>query len=93
MKEISIEELEQWKSTGKQHMLIDVREQEERMQFHIGGEWIPLGEIVHHQNKIPTDIPVVFYCRRGVRSAVAIHQLLDQKPYENLFNLKGGIGG
>jgi len=93
MKEISIEELEKWKAEGKKYLLVDVREEDERMQFHIGGEWIPLAEIPQHQERIPMDIPVVFYCRRGVRSAVAIHQLQEMKPYTNLINLKGGIGG
>lgn len=93
MKEITIEELDQWKSANSPHMLIDVREDFERAVFHIGGEWIPLGEVLQHTEKIPSDIPVLFYCRRGVRSAIAIQKLEEKTGYTNFVNLKGGIGG
>ena len=70
--------------------LIDVREPEEHEAFNIGGELIPLGEIVHHAEKIDTDKPVIIYCRKGIRSQVAIQRLQEKFPFANLFNLVGG---
>jgi rhodanese-related sulfurtransferase len=70
--------------------LIDVREPEEHDEFNIGGELIPLGEIVHQADKIATDKPVIIYCRKGIRSQVAIQRLQEKMPFTNLINLVGG---
>jgi rhodanese-related sulfurtransferase len=70
--------------------LIDVREPEEHDEFNIGGQLIPLGEIVHHSEEIATDKPVIIYCRKGIRSQVAIQRLQEKFPFTNLLNLVGG---
>ncbi|HMK03720.1 MAG TPA: rhodanese-like domain-containing protein [Ferruginibacter sp.] len=70
--------------------LIDVREPDEHEEFNIGGELIPLGDIVQHATKIPTDKPVILYCRKGIRSQVAIQRLQEKLPFKNLINLIGG---
>jgi rhodanese-related sulfurtransferase len=70
--------------------LIDVREAEEHDEFNIGGELIPLGEIVHHAEKIASNKPVIIYCRKGIRSQVAIQRLQEKYPFTNLINLVGG---
>lgn len=70
--------------------LIDVREPEEHAGFNIGGNLIPLGEIVHQISKIATDKPVVIYCHHGIRSQIAIQRLMEKYPFDNLINLIGG---
>ena len=70
--------------------LIDVREPEEHDEFNIGGELIPLGEIVNQSQKIATDKPVIIYCRKGIRSQVAIQRLQEKFFFTNLVNLVGG---
>jgi rhodanese-related sulfurtransferase len=70
--------------------LIDVREPDEHEEFNIGGELIPLGEIVHQSQKIATDKPVIIYCRKGIRSQVAIQRLQEKFSFTNLINLVGG---
>jgi rhodanese-related sulfurtransferase len=70
--------------------LIDVREPDEHVEFNISGELIPLSEIVQHIHKIATDKPVILYCRKGIRSQVAIQRLQEKFPFSNLFNLIGG---
>lgn len=70
--------------------LIDVRERYEHEEFNIGGQWIPLNEIVQHVEKIAKDKPVVLYCRKGIRSQVAIQRLQQKFPFHNLYNLIGG---
>jgi rhodanese-related sulfurtransferase len=40
---------------------------------------------------IPIDKPVIVYCKKGVRSQIAIQRLEDKFGFNNLINLKGGI--
>ena len=87
---ISVEDLNSWKTTGKDFMLIDVREEEEYDQANIGGELIPLATIRDAVQNIPKDRPVVVMCRSGKRSQTAILQL-EPLGFSNLYNLDGGI--
>lgn len=73
--------------------LLDVREPYEREAFHIGGELIPLNEVVRHADSIPRDVPVVVYCRKGIRSQLAIQRLEERFGFTNLINLRGGLEG
>ncbi len=70
--------------------LIDVRESYENNEFNIGGQLIPLGEIVQHIQEIEKHKPVILYCRKGIRSQVAIQRLQQKFPFTNLYNLIGG---
>lgn len=70
--------------------LIDVRELYEHRQFNIGGLHIPLNEIILQINKVEKEVPVVLYCRRGIRSQIAIQRLQAKYPFKNLKNLTGG---
>jgi rhodanese-related sulfurtransferase len=70
--------------------LIDVREPYEHEEFNIGGELIPLNAITQHIDTIATDKPVVLYCRKGIRSQIAIQRLQEKYPFNNLLNLIGG---
>ena len=70
--------------------LIDVREVYEHEEFNIGGELIPLNEIAQQVKKIATDRPVILYCRKGIRSQIAIQRLQEKFHYQNLYNLIGG---
>ena len=71
--------------------LIDVSEQYEHKGFNIGGSLIPLGELTQNIDRIEKEIPVILYCQKGVRSQIAIQRLEDKFPFENLFNLIGGM--
>jgi rhodanese-related sulfurtransferase len=52
--------------------LIDVRETEEYAAGRIaGGRLIELAELSARAGEIDRDVPVVFYCRSGARSAMA----------------------
>ena len=70
--------------------LIDVREPDEYAEFNIGGQLIPLNEIIQQAEKIAIDKPVILYCRKGIRSQLAIQRLQEKFPFTNLFNLIGG---
>lgn len=72
-------------------VLIDVREPYEHEAFNIGGLLIPLGSIMERAAEIPTDKTVVLYCRKGVRSAIAIQRLEARYGHTHLVNLQGGM--
>ena len=94
MNQISPQELKERMDKGEAPMLIDVREPDEREEFNIGGELIPLGtlgdrieDLEEHKNT-----EIVLYCRSGGRSGMAT-QMLEQAGFTQVFNLKGGILG
>lgn len=80
----------QYQSNGTAHLLLDVRTPEEYADGHIAGSInIPLAELGNQLSLIPTDIPVVVYCRSGNRSAQAV-TLLRDSGYTNVLDM-GGI--
>lgn len=71
--------------------LIDVRTEAEVAAGAIAGAiHIPLHLLPIKANEIPQDKPVVIYCRSGARSAQAC-AFMQQKGYNNMHNLAGGI--
>lgn len=91
MKSITSKELAGLLESNTKIQLIDVREQPEHEAFNIGGTLIPLPEITKHIDEIEKEIPVIMYCRVGVRSQVAIQRLQSKYSFKNLINLSGGI--
>jgi rhodanese-related sulfurtransferase len=91
MKEISVTELKALKDENKDFQLIDVREPHEADIASLGGELIPMGDVMDNADKISKSKMVVVHCRSGARSAAIINALESQKGYTNLYNLKGGI--
>ena len=73
------------------HQLIDIRETYESDIASIGGELIPMGQIMSHVERIAKDKPVIVHCRSGARSAAIVQNLERQHGFTNLYNLKGGI--
>ena len=93
MQSITPAQLKQKLDSKEDIQLIDVREPDEHEEFNIGGDLIPLGEIIQQADKISKSKEVIFYCRKGIRSQFAIQRLLDKFPYTNLINLIGGTEG
>jgi rhodanese-related sulfurtransferase len=90
MHEITPQQLKQWNATGKDFVLVDVREDWERNDYNIGGEHIPMSELMGRVNEIPKDKDVVLYCEKGIRTVIII-QRLEASGFQNLFNLSGGM--
>jgi adenylyltransferase/sulfurtransferase len=88
--ELTAKELRERHRNGEALQLIDVREPFERRIVDIGGELIPLGELESHLDRIAHDRPVILYCKTGSRSLRAA-QILREKGFDNVWNLKGGI--
>jgi len=91
MKEVSVHELKKMMDEKNDFQLIDVREPGEHEFCNIGGELIPMGNILQNTDKIDTEKDVIIYCRSGNRSANIIRALEQHFSYTNLINLKGGI--
>lgn len=91
MRQITPSELWQWIKEKRPFTLLDVREEEERLLDHIGGEWMPMDEVLKRHAELPSHHPLVLYCRKGVRSAIVIQRLQDKYNMNNLYNLAGGI--
>jgi rhodanese-related sulfurtransferase len=90
MRSITVTDLKAKIDNSEDFQLIDVREPYEHEDFNIGGELIPLNEIAQQLEKIATDKPVIIYCRKGIRSQIAIQRLQEKFPFTNLINLIGG---
>ncbi len=91
MKEVTVQELKAMRDSKKDHQLIDVREMHELEICQIGGEHIPMGDVMNQVAKISKDKPVIIHCRSGARSGTVINILEKEFGFTNLYNLKGGI--
>lgn len=75
--------------TGAEHLLLDVRTPEEFAEGHIAGAVnIPLDSLSSRLSEVPTDEPVVVYCRSGNRSAQAV-EILQDAGYTQVRDLGG----
>ena len=90
MKQLTPNELKKWAASGRDYLLVDIREKWERDAFHIGGVHIPMGELMGRLAEIPKDKDTVIYCEKGIRSVIAV-QRLEASGFENLHNLSGGV--
>lgn len=90
--ELSHQELQTWKKEGRNFFLVDVREAHEREAWNIGGLHIPLGELLNRSDELPEEQALVFYCRKGIRSRIALQRLAQKQPELIGYNLSGGIG-
>ena len=91
VKEISVHELNDMIQKEESFQLIDVRTAFENHVANIGGDLMPLEEIVKHIDEISRTKQVILYCKVGIRSMEAILHLQGVYDFSNLYNLKGGI--
>jgi sulfur-carrier protein adenylyltransferase/sulfurtransferase len=91
MKEISVRDLKDLIENKTEFQLIDVREEYEYDICNLGGELIPMAEVMDKADAISKEKKVVVHCRSGKRSASVIQALESHHGFQNLYNLKGGI--
>jgi len=89
--EISPAALQQKIKNSEAFHLVDVREDDERKSFHIGGRHIPLQQFLQQSfaDINPSDT-IVIYCERGGRSLQSARYLRKQ-GFVNAYSLKGGM--
>jgi rhodanese-related sulfurtransferase len=91
MNQLSYSELQKWKADNKPFQLIDVREPDEHQSYNIGGQLIPLQSIFKKTALLNFSQPIVIYCKRGIRSQIAIQRLSIQFPEAQFYNLSKGV--
>jgi adenylyltransferase/sulfurtransferase len=91
IRSVTIEEINHWRNNKIAFQLIDVREEEEHQQKNIGGDLIPLREVMRNIDRVDISKKVVIYCKRGIRSQIAIQKLQRKLPNVDFYNLAGGI--
>lgn len=91
MKEISVDELKEMKDNGEVFQLVDVREPNEFEICSLGGDEIPMSQIMTRHQEISKEKKVIIHCKSGKRSANVINALEQNLGFENLYNLEGGI--
>ncbi|SDP25449.1 adenylyltransferase and sulfurtransferase [Mucilaginibacter sp. OK268] len=81
----------------KEHMdddsidLVDVRTEQERDAFDIGGIHIPIEEVEGYLAYFTDPKTKVLYCATGKRSEEAVKLILKRIPDANIFSLEGGL--
>ncbi len=93
IKEVSPEELRERMATGKEIILLDVREKDEVRKVYIpGAELLPRGFLEMRVEELIPDKEkaIVVYCAAGVRSGFAAKTLTDM-GYKDVASLRGGI--
>lgn len=95
MKQINAKELKEKLDANEDIIMLDVREPDERVEYNIGGEFIPLGNVMSMQLdelEDKKDKEIICYCRSGKRSLQAC-MMLETLGYSNVSNLEGGMLG
>lgn len=88
---ISVRELADMLSAGKEHTVLDVRETRERDVCRLEGALhIPMADIPARTDDLPTDRLLVVICHHGARSQMVVDFLRDA-GFNNAVNLDGGI--
>ena len=93
MENISVTEVKERISNNEHLNLLDVREPEERAEFNIGGNFIPLGQVMAFQTDEIEGLKseeIICYCRSGKRSMQAA-MMLETMGFTNVKNLAGGM--
>ena len=88
---ISVRELADMRSSGKEHTVLDVREARELDICKLEGALhVPMAEIPDRIGDLPTDQPLVVICHHGARSQMVV-DFLRSAGFDNAVNLDGGI--
>jgi len=85
-------ELKERLAKGEHLNLLDVREQLEYFTYNIGGQLVPLGNLLNGSEEADynKDEEIIVICQRGIRSETACKQL-TLAGFEKVRNLKGGL--
>ena len=89
---ISVKDLKKKLDCGEKIQIIDIRNIEDFDIYHLKNAiCIPRSEIPDNIHKIARDIPVLIYCKYGLKSPKIIEYLESEKGFTNLFSLNEGL--
>jgi rhodanese-related sulfurtransferase len=88
---ISVRELADMRSAGKEHTVLDVREARELAICRLDGALhVPMAAVPDRTDDLPTDQLLVIICHHGARSQMIV-DFLRNAGFDNAVNLDGGI--
>jgi rhodanese-related sulfurtransferase len=88
---ISVEEVYEIITEGEDYFILDVRNQDEYDEAHIEGvTLIPVDTLESRLNELPTNRPIIVYCKAGGRSAAAA-EILVNNGFTEVYDMGGGI--
>lgn len=91
VEQLQVEQLAQWRGSGRAHVLLDVREDDEVAIASIDGALhVPMNEVPSRIAEIPREADVAVLCHVGGRS-YAVARYLAENGYETVYNVAGGI--
>lgn len=91
MNEISVEELAKWRASGKNFVLLDVREPFEVETASLSGAvHIPMRQIPLRIRELERNAEIAVLCHHGGRSEY-VAQFLRMQGFSNVHNVDGGI--
>jgi adenylyltransferase/sulfurtransferase len=87
---IDAETLQSWIDEQRDFQLIDVRNPHEFERDNIGGDNIPLDDLLESIAQLDLQKPIVFCCQTGLRSAKALEILAKEGIEGTFYHLVGG---
>ncbi|MFM7770804.1 MAG: rhodanese-like domain-containing protein [Bacteroidota bacterium] len=90
---LHLDEFQTWKKENKLFLLVDIRESYEVAICTLGGDHIPMENVLERFNDLPEDQPLVFHCNSGKRSDALVYFLEHKFKRNNLYSLEGGVQG
>lgn len=91
MRNITVEELAQWRASGKDFVLLDVREPFEVQTASLPEALhIPMRQLPARVNELDRDAEIAVLCHHGGRSE-RVAQFLAMQGFPNVHNISGGI--
>lgn len=91
MKELSVEQLAEWRASGRRFILLDVRETHEIAAASLPDALhIPMREIPARLNELDAQSDIAVLCHHGGRSE-HVARFLHARGFENAHNVEGGI--
>ena len=93
MNAIDVDKLKSFLEKEEPIQVIDIREDYElQTEGTLNGLHIPMGELMSRLDELKEDVPVIFHCRSGKRSAnILTYMKMNGLCKENYYNLEGGI--
>lgn len=91
MNEISVEELAQWRASGRRFTLLDIREPYELAAASLPNALhIPMRDIPARLDELEPDADIAVLCHHGGRSE-HVARFLNARGFERVHNVDGGI--
>ncbi len=89
--DITVHDLAQWRESGKDFVLLDVRDPDEVATVRVDGSvWIPMREIPQRMGELDPALPIAVMCHHGGRSE-RVAEFLASRGFTNVVNVAGGI--